>query len=103
MQSSADKHLGPEGHRERLRQRFAKSGRSAMADYELLELLLTYVLPRIDTKLLAKALLHQFVTLLAVLQQPYERLIRVDVPEIAVEAPARGHHQRLLSSRLLRP
>jgi DNA repair protein RadC len=49
-----------------------------MADYELLELLLTYVIPRIDTKPLAKALIHQFGTLLAVLQQPYERLGKVD-------------------------
>ena len=55
MRSSVDKHLGPEGHRERLRQRFVKSGRGAMADYELLELLLTYVIPRIDTEPLAKA------------------------------------------------
>lgn len=78
MRSLDDKHLGPQGHRERLRKRFAKSGRSAMADYELLELLLTYVIPRINTKPFAKALLHQFGSLLTVLQQPYERLIRVD-------------------------
>ncbi len=31
MASSEDKHIRPEGHRERLRQRFIKSGRSAMA------------------------------------------------------------------------
>lgn len=49
-----------------------------MADYELLELLLTYVIPRIDTKPLAKSLLHRFGTLLAVLQQPHERLCKVD-------------------------
>ncbi len=78
MGSSADKHLGPKGHRERLRQRFVKSGRSGMADYELLELMLTYSIPRINTKPLAKALLHQFGTLLSVLQQPYERLTRVE-------------------------
>ena len=72
-----DKFFGPEGHRERLRQRFVNSGRSAMADYELLELLLTYALPRIDTKPLAKKLLHQCGTLPAVLQQPYERLMQV--------------------------
>ena len=30
------------GHRRRLRERFKKAGRSALADYELLELLLTY-------------------------------------------------------------
>ncbi len=77
MGSSVDKHLGPEGHRERLRKRFAKSGRNAMADYELLELLLTYALPRVDTKPLAKDLLHHYGTLLGVLQQPTERLMRV--------------------------
>lgn len=49
-----------------------------MADYELLELLLTYVIPRIDTKPLAKALLHKFGSLLAILQQPHERLVKVD-------------------------
>ena len=48
-----------------------------MADYELLELLLTYVIPRIDTKPIAKSLLHRFGSLLDVLQQPYDRLIQV--------------------------
>lgn len=74
---STDKY-GPSGHRHRLRQRFDNSGRSALADYELLELLLTYVMPRIDTKPLAKALLHQFGSLLAIVQQPRERLVKVD-------------------------
>jgi len=77
MRSAIDKHTGPEGHRERLRQRFKKSGRNAMADYELLELLLTYVIPRIDTKPIAKALLHRFGSLLDVLQQPYDHLAQV--------------------------
>jgi len=48
-----------------------------MADYELLELLLTYVIPRVDTKPMAKALLHRFGTLLDVLQQPYDHLAQV--------------------------
>jgi DNA repair protein RadC len=47
MQVNADQKLGPAGHRKRLRARFAKSGRSALADYELLELLLTYGNPSI--------------------------------------------------------
>ena len=34
-------------------------GRSALADYELLELLLTYVIPRRDTKPIAKDLLKK--------------------------------------------
>ena len=53
---------GPEraGHRRRLRERFLKDGGAALPDYELLELLLTGVLPRRDTKPLAKALLKRF-------------------------------------------
>jgi len=49
-----------EGHRERLRQRFGKSGFQGFQDYEVLELLLTFVLPRIDTKPIAKELLLKF-------------------------------------------
>lgn len=47
------------GHRQRLRERLNASPRS-LADYELLELLLTYVLPRRDTKPLAKDILTRF-------------------------------------------
>ena len=48
------------GHRDRLRARFRDIGPSALADYELLELVLFRVLPRRDTKPLAKALLARF-------------------------------------------
>jgi DNA repair protein RadC len=48
------------GHRDRLRQRFLTGGRSALQDYELLELLLFYVLPQRDTKPIAKALIKRF-------------------------------------------
>ncbi len=48
------------GHRARLRERFLKSGGEALADYELLELLLFQALPRGDTKPLAKALIGRF-------------------------------------------
>jgi DNA repair protein RadC len=68
---------GPAGHRQRLRTRFEKSGRSALADYELLELLLTYSIPRVDTKPTAKALLHRFGNIVGVLQQPHERLMEI--------------------------
>ena len=78
MPLDADQKLGPTGHRQRLRERFAKSGRSALADYELLELLLTYGIPRIDTKPIAKDLLQQFGTILGVLQQPEPRLLQVN-------------------------
>jgi len=51
------------GHRGRVRERVLKAGAEALADYELLELLLFYSIDRIDTKPLAKALLNRFGTL----------------------------------------
>jgi DNA repair protein RadC len=65
-------------HRERLRGRFQEAGPDALADYELLELLLFRIVPRRDTKSLAKALLSQFGDFAAVLAAP-ERLI-AEVP-----------------------
>ena len=51
------------GHRARVRERVLKSGIEALADYELLELLLFYAIERIDTKPLAKRLIDRFGTL----------------------------------------
>ncbi|TPW07393.1 MAG: DNA repair protein RadC [Alphaproteobacteria bacterium] len=47
-------------HRTRLRKRFEDTGADALADYELLELLLFRIIPRRDTKPLAKALIARF-------------------------------------------
>ncbi|RMG54574.1 MAG: DNA repair protein RadC [Acidobacteria bacterium] len=55
------------GHRERLRQRFQRAGAGALHDYELLELLLSYALPRKDVKPLAKDLIARFGSLSGVL------------------------------------
>ncbi len=63
------------GHRERLRERFRASGQAALADYELLELLLFRSIPRTDTKARAKALLKRFGSLAEVLGAP-EHLLR---------------------------
>jgi len=65
------------GHRQRLRERFLTTGYSALADYEFLELLLTYSISRKDTKPIAKALVKEFGSFAAVLDQPVERLISV--------------------------
>jgi DNA repair protein RadC len=48
------------GHRQRLRERFLTGGDGALADYELLELLLCQAQPRVDMKPAAKALLKRF-------------------------------------------
>jgi DNA repair protein RadC len=51
------------GHRGRVRERVLKAGTEALADYELLELLLFYSIERVDTKPLARKLLDRFGTL----------------------------------------
>ena len=48
------------GHRQRMRDRFRKGGPDALADYELIEMILFRALPQGDTKPLAKALLQRF-------------------------------------------
>ncbi len=58
------------GHRDRLRERFSTAGHAALPDYELLELLLFRLIPRSDTKPVAKALLARFGTLAEVLGSP---------------------------------
>ncbi len=54
------------GHRARLRHRFVTSGLDGFHDYEVLELLLTYIIPRSDVKPVAKALMTAFHSLAGV-------------------------------------
>ncbi|MBO3760103.1 DNA repair protein RadC [Ciceribacter sp. L1K22] len=65
------------GHRDRLRDRFREAGDGALADYELLELLLFRLIPRRDTKPTAKALLARFGTLAGVIGAPVPLLKEV--------------------------
>jgi len=62
------------GHRSRLKARFMKSGANALAEYELLELLLFRSIPRRDTKPLAKQLIDVFGSFSEVLAAPPDRL-----------------------------
>lgn len=48
------------GHRKRLKEKFSVSGFGSFADYEILEFVLTFALPRRDTKPLAKELIKKF-------------------------------------------
>jgi len=57
-------------HRARLREKFENAGPGALADYEVLELLLFRVIPRRDTKPLAKALIERFGDVAGVLGAP---------------------------------
>jgi DNA repair protein RadC len=65
------------GHRDRLRERFFRNGAEQLADYEVLELLLFGVIPRQDTKPIAKALLAKFGTFGEVLAADREQLTTV--------------------------
>jgi DNA repair protein RadC len=69
--------VGSEGHRKRLRERFERSGLDGFHDHELLELLLSYAIPRKDVKPIAKALLEEFSSLSSVFDAPIPALRRV--------------------------
>jgi DNA repair protein RadC len=57
-----------EGHRQRVTQRFLSEGHEGFEDHEILEFMLFYVLPRVDTKPVAHRLLKAFGSLSGVLE-----------------------------------
>jgi DNA repair protein RadC len=66
------------GHRERLRARLLEAGAAALADYELLELILFRSIPRIDVKPLAKELIKRFGSFAEAIAADPNRLEEVD-------------------------
>ncbi len=67
-----------EGHRLRLKERFAADRGAGMKDHELLELLLSYAIPRRDTNALAHELISRFGSLHAVFEADMADLKEVD-------------------------
>jgi DNA repair protein RadC len=68
---------GHVGHRARLLSRFEKQGLASFADYEIVELLLTFVIPRKDTKPIAKELLRKYKTVYGLLNAAPTELAKV--------------------------
>ena len=66
------------GHRQRLREKFDACDCDALPDYELLELVLTYAIPRRDVKPLAKELLARFHSFPGVLDASPEELATIE-------------------------
>lgn len=66
------------GHRERLRERFERGGIDTWADYEILEYLLTLIIPRVDVKPTAKSLLKKFGNIHNILNANPEDLQKVE-------------------------
>ncbi len=65
------------GHRQRLREKFLKSGLDGFLDYEVVELLLTLGTPRRDCKQQAKDLIKKFKNLVSVLDAKSENLQQI--------------------------
>ena len=63
------------GHRQRLRDKFTESPH--ITDAELLELLLTYAIPRIDVKPIVRALINKFGSYGKIIAAPKEELLRI--------------------------
>lgn len=63
-----------EGHRLRLKNKFLKVGADGLHNYEILELLLFYSIPRKDVKPIAKLLLNQFGNIGNILNAPISKL-----------------------------
>ena len=67
-----------QGHRERIKEKFLKNGIDGFAEYEILELLLTYCIPRKDTKPMAKELLNKFKSLDNIFKADFDKLSAID-------------------------
>lgn len=66
-----------EGHRGRLREKFSKASLEGFHDYEVIELLLTFAIPRRDVKPIAKELIRKFKGLRGVFDASLEELCSV--------------------------
>ncbi|HEX6073458.1 MAG TPA: DNA repair protein RadC [Sphingomicrobium sp.] len=90
------------GHRARLRRRLLDSGPQAFHDYELVEYLLALTIPRVDTKPLAKKLVHDFGGIGPLLSASSETLRREGLSEAAIGALkiAEATALRLLETRV---
>lgn len=92
------------GHRQRLRDRFLAGGSAALADYEILEMLLFSSKPRGDVKPLAKRLLAEFGSFAKVITAPEEQLRKIEgMGDAAVSAILLTHAatERLLREQVI--
>src|SRR5205809_335067 len=90
------------GHRRRLRKRLLDGGPQGCHDYELVEYLLTLTIPRVDTKPLAKRLIHDFGGIGPLLSASADTLRREGLtdPTIAALKIAEATALRLLETRI---
>lgn len=99
---SKTEELDASGHRARLRKRLLDVGPEGFHDYELVEYLLALTIPRVDTKPLAKRLLHDFGGIGPLLSASADQLRREGItdPTIAALKIAQATALRLLEARV---
>jgi DNA repair protein RadC len=90
------------GHRARLRKRLLEAGPNGFHDYELIEYLLTLTIPRVDTKPLAKRLIHDFAGIGGLLGASADALRRDGLTDATIAALkiAEATALRLLEARV---
>ncbi len=66
------------GHRQRMKERFIKMGIESFQPHEIIELLLTYSIPRRNTNIIAHKLIDTFGSLPSVFDASFEALLNVD-------------------------
>ena len=66
-----------DGHRDRMREKFRKTGFEGMHPHEMLEMLLFYSVPRKDTNEMAHQLISRFGSLAGVLEATADQLVNV--------------------------
>lgn len=67
-----------QGHRERVRKQFLSNGFAGMPQHQILELLLFYAIPRVDTNELAHRMISRFGSVRGVLDADINELISVN-------------------------
>jgi DNA repair protein RadC len=102
--ASVNRERGSTGHRSRLRKRLLEAGAQGFHDYELVEYLLSLTIPRVDTKPLAKRLIHDFGGIGPLLTANADALRREGLSDAAIGALkiAEATALRLLESRVER-
>ena len=100
--ASVSKGSDSTGHRARLRKRLLEAGPDGFHDYELVEYLLGLTIPRVDTKPLAKRLIHDFGGIGPLLSASAGTLKREGLSDAAIGALkiAEATALRLLESRV---
>lgn len=101
----AERDSSHEGHRQRLRRRFLAAGADALADYELLEMLLFLAKPRGDVKPLAKRLLARFGSFAEAISADPVELAKLDGmgdASVAALKTAKAAADRLLGEPLMK-